>query len=103
MDIRVKENYQELENSLTEIVRDSKDSYWIIWLNIAEIVHQSNMESSADCLGTLMYQITGNNKWVMDIELACRDKTDCFQRVIQRYRFGKSLNEWGGFLEKTGL
>lgn len=86
-----------MQDTLTEIVRNPEDAYWIIWLNIDEIIHQSNLTSSADCLGTLMVQIVGVNEFAVDIDSAFRDKSNKYQQIMKKYRFERTLSEWGDF------
>lgn len=93
MDSKIQVTYCELEESLTEIVRSPEDSYWIIWLNIAELVYQSMPKVSADCLGTL----AGGKYDTSECVAAVRDKTDIYQRIMKKYGFGESLDEWGDY------
>ena len=97
MGTEVRNSYLELEYSLGEIVRDQEDAYWIIWLNIAEILHQSSLKASADCLGTLMWELVGTNRFVSDIHWAFCDKDDRYQQIMKKYKFGKTIREWGDF------
>ena len=97
MKVSIERTYQELENALTEIVRDPVDAYWIIWLNIDELVHQSNLGSSVDCLGTLMVQIVGVNELAANIDSAFCGKSNEYQQIMKMYRFGRTLSEWGDF------
>lgn len=95
--MEIERTYQKLHDTLTEIVRSPEDAYWIIWLNIDEIIHQSNLGSSADCLGTLMGQIMGMNKLATNIDYAFCNQSEEYQRIMKKYRFGRTLNEWGDF------
>lgn len=97
MDMNIQEKYYELEDTLTDIVRCRDTSYWIIWLNVAELVHQSDLKSTTDCLGSLMNQVTGTNRSVSDIECSFCDKSETYQQITQRYRFGNTLSEWGDY------
>lgn len=97
MNTTAERTYQELKDTLTEIVRDSEVAYWIIWLNIDEIIHQSNLTSSADCLGTLMGHIGGINEFATDIDSAFCGKSNEYQQIMKMYRFGRTLSEWGDF------
>lgn len=97
MSIALERTYQKLHDTLAEIVRSQEDAYWIIWLNIDEIIHQSTLTSSADCLGTLMVQIVGVNEFATDIDSAFRDKSIKYQQIMKKYRFEKTLSEWGVF------
>lgn len=95
--MEIEKTYQKLHDTLTEIVRSSEDAYWIIWLNIDEIIHESNLGSSADCLGTLMEQIVGINICATNIDYAFCNQSKEYQRIMKKYRFGRTLDEWGTF------
>lgn len=92
----IQQEYQQIENSLTTLIRDGEEVILLVGFDVARYVGESNIECKADFYGNVMYQIMGINVGG-GLFTEFEQKTELYKGICKKYGYGSSVTSQGEY------